>query len=162
MIEKIYVDMDGVICNFERRYFELYGELPGSMRDRKEFSSHWDNFIETRQFESLDWWPGGKELILFLEEETDVPYEILTSSGGNKHHDKVEKQKQVWLKNNGLSHVKPNVVAGRKNKALYATPNTILIDDTADVIDAFNKANGIGILHKEIGNTLMMLRKLLT
>jgi phosphoserine aminotransferase len=53
---------------------------------------------------------------------------------------------------------KPNVVAGRKNKAGYATPNTILVDDTSDVIQAFNAAGGVGILHKEIGNTLMMLK----
>ena len=46
MIEKIYLDMDGVLCNFERRYFQLYNELPGSMRDRKDFNIHWDNFIE--------------------------------------------------------------------------------------------------------------------
>ena len=39
--------------------------------------------------------------------------------------------------------------------------NIILIDDTQDIIQMFNAAGGIGILHKEIGNTLMMLEKLL-
>jgi hypothetical protein len=138
MIEKIYLDMDGVLCNFERRYFELYKELPGSMRDRKEFNVHWHDFIATKQFETLDWYPGG-----------------------NKYHDEVARQKRVWLENNGLDKLKANVVPGRKHKAEYATPNTILIDDTQDIIQSFNAAGGIGILHKEIGNTLMMLEKLL-
>jgi len=160
MIEKIYLDMDGVLCNFERRYFELYKELPGSMRDRKEFNVHWHDFIATKQFETLDWYPGGKELVAFCF-EADVPIELLTSSGGNKYHKEVERQKIVWLENNGLGKLKANVVPGRKHKAEYATPNTILIDDTQDIIQMFNAAGGIGILHKEIGNTLMMLEKLL-
>ena len=156
MIEKIYLDMDGVLCNFERRYFELYKELPGSMRDRKEFSVHWHDFIATKQFETLDWYPGGKELVMFCF-EANVSIELLTSSGGNKYHDEVARQKVVWLENNGLDKLKANVVPGRKHKAEYATPNTILIDDTQDIIQSFNAAGGIGILHKEIGNTLMML-----
>jgi hypothetical protein len=49
------------------------------------------------------------------------------------------------------------VVAGRKKKAEFATPDSILIDDTDDVIKAFREAGGIGIHHKDIGNTLMLL-----
>ena len=157
MIEKIYLDMDGVLCNFERRYFELYNELPGSMRDRKDFNLHWDDFIQTKQFETLDWYPGADELVEACL-ATGLPIEILTSSGGLKNHDEVARQKAVWLNDHGLGMWKPNVVAGRKNKAGYATPNTILVDDTPDVIQAFNAAGGVGILHKEIGNTLMMLK----
>jgi hypothetical protein len=160
MIEKIYLDMDGVLCNFERRYFQLYNELPGSMRDRKDFNLHWDHFIENKQFETLEWYPGGKQLVDFCF-KTKLPIELLTSSGGQKHHKEVERQKIVWLANNGLGKLKANVVPGRKHKAEYATPNTILIDDTQDIIQMFNAAGGIGILHKEIGNTLMMLEKLL-
>lgn len=153
----IYLDMDGVLCNFERRYFQLYNELPGSMRDRKDFNLHWQDFIDTKQFETLEWYPGGKELVTFCF-ETDLPIELLTSSGGVKNHDEVARQKRVWLDNNGLVKLKANVVAGRKHKAEFATPNAILIDDTQDIIQAFNAAGGIGILHKEIGNTLMMLK----
>jgi hypothetical protein len=157
MIEKIYLDMDGVLCNFERRYFELYKELPGSMRDRKEFDLHWIDVIATKQFETLDWYPGAHELVEACL-ATGLPIEILTSSGGIKNHNEVARQKTVWLNENGLGMWKPNVVPGRKHKAAYATPNTILVDDTPDVIQAFNAAGGVGILHKEIGNTLMMLK----
>jgi hypothetical protein len=61
MIKKIYLDMDGVLCNFERRYLELYDELPGSMRDRKDFNVNWDHFVQSEQFKTLDWWPGGRD-----------------------------------------------------------------------------------------------------
>jgi hypothetical protein len=72
----------------------------------------------------------------------------------------VAEQKDIWLKKQGLAY-KRNVVPGRSLKAAYATPDRILIDDTEDVIVAFNKAGGIGILHKEIGETLQKLDSVL-
>ena len=155
---KIYLDMDGVLCNFERRYFELYKELPGSMRDKKEFNKNWDHFVQTKQFETLNLWPGCFDLLHVVRqyEQKGVEVEILSSSGGKKYHDEVTEQKKKWLKETGI-HFKANIVSGRKNKAKYATPDFILIDDTYDVIQSFNDAGGIGIHHKEIGNTLMLL-----
>ena len=156
---KIYLDMDGVICNFERRYFELYKELPGSMRDRKEFNKNWDHFVQTKQFESLDLWPGSFDLLYHVRQymQKGVEVEILSSSGGEKYHNEVTEQKLKWLHNTGIDF-KANIVSGRRNKAKYATPDSILIDDTHDVIQSFNNAGGIGIHHKEIGNTLMLLK----
>jgi restriction endonuclease S subunit len=156
---KIYLDMDGVLCNFEREYFLRYNELPGSMRDRKEFNHNWDDFVLNKCFEKLEWWPGGKELIAYINSLPNIEVEILSSSGGEKYHDFVTDQKNKWLKDNCLTY-KANIVSGRKNKAKFATPDSILIDDTYDVIQSFNKAGGIGIHHKEIGNTLMLLRSI--
>jgi hypothetical protein len=155
---KIYVDMDGVLANFEKRYIELFRESPDSGRERKEFSQNWPTFIEGKHFETLDWWPGGPELITYLG--INVPLdsvEILSSSGGNKYHDQVVIQKNKWIETFNLPEWKVNVVAGRKKKAEFATPDSILIDDTLDVIQAFRASGGIGIHHKDIGNTLMLL-----
>jgi len=159
MIEKIYLDMDGVLCNFEKRYTELYKESPNSSRDKKNWSENWTDFVLTKQFETLDIFPGAIELLRYVR-KTELPIEILTSSGGAKYHDLVAQQKDIWLKKQGLAY-KRNVVPGRGLKASYATPDTILIDDTEDVIDAFNKAGGIGILHKDIGETLQTLDSVL-
>jgi hypothetical protein len=158
---KIYLDMDGVVANFEKRYIELFNESPGSSRDRKEFSNNWTKFIEGKNFETLDWWPGGPELITYLG-KNNLDVEILSSSGGNKYHDLVVEQKKNWIKTFNLPEQwKINIVAGRKKKAEFATPDSILIDDTLDVIEAFNKAGGIGIHHKDVGNTIMLLDILL-
>ena len=155
---KIYLDMDGVIANFEKRYIELFREAPNAChRDRKEFSANWKIFIAGKHFEDLDWWPGGKELINYLViNKLDV--EILSSSGGNKYHELVVDQKKRWLENEQIPSTWPvNIVAGRKKKAEYATPDSILIDDTEDVIKAFREAGGISIHHKDVGNTLSLL-----
>lgn len=152
--------MDGVLCNFEKRFTELYGKDALGARDRKNFTTNWPNFIMDGNFESLEWFPGGKELLDFIQNETDWEVEILSSSGGEKFHSEVAAQKVVWLCDNGIPY-KANIVPGRKHKTTYATPETILIDDTEDIIVNFNAAGGLGILHKDINETLAKLRTLL-
>ena len=152
--------MDGVLCNFEKRFTELYGKDALGSRDRKNFTTNWPNFIMDGNFESLEWFPGGKELLDFIQNETDWEVEILSSSGGEKFHSEVAAQKVVWLCDNGIPY-KANIVPGRKHKTAYATPETILIDDTEDIIVNFNAAGGLGILHKDINETLAKLRTLL-
>ena len=152
--------MDGVLCDFEKRFTELYGKDALGARDRKNFTTNWPNFIMDGNFESLEWFPGGKELLDFIQNETDWEVEILSSSGGEKFHSEVAAQKVVWLCDNGIPY-KANIVPGRKHKTAYATPETILIDDTEDIIVNFNAAGGLGILHKDINETLAKLRTLL-
>ena len=152
--------MDGVLCNFEKRFTELYGEDALGFRDRKNFTTNWPNFIMDGNFERLEWFPGGKELLEFIQNETDWDVEILSSSGGERFHSEVAVQKVTWLCNNGIPY-KANIVPGRKHKTAYATPETILIDDTEDIIVNFNAAGGVGILHKDINETLAKLRTLL-
>lgn len=156
MINKVYLDMDGVLCNFELRYFERYGEMPGSMRDKKNFNKYWDDFVLTKQFETLDLYPDARDLLDFLK-DYNVSIEILSSSGGEKYHEEVKKQKRVWLDTHNIPF-KANIVSGRKNKALYANDNVVLIDDTYDVIRAFIDAGGHAIHHKTIRNTLALLK----
>jgi hypothetical protein len=156
---KIYLDMDGVLTNFEKRYKEMFGVIPADARTFKEFSPNWTKFISEEQFEQLEWFPGGKELLKFVK-DTGLEVEILSSSGGEKFHVEVTSQKLRWLYKNGIDYL-PNIVAGRRLKAAFATPDSILIDDTPDVIESFNAAGGVGILHKDVKETVEKLKQLL-
>jgi len=159
MITKIYLDMDGVVADFERRYTEMFGKTPLEARDQKEFNPNWKEFIETEQFKYLDWYPGGQELLKFIS-TLPVQVEMLTSSGGQKYHEKVAAQKVYWLVAKNIPYF-ANVVSGRKLKANYATPQTILVDDTEDVIQVFNRAGGHGILHKDVNVTIEKIKSLM-
>ena len=154
--------MDGVLCDFEKRYIELFNESPSSMRDRKDWSINWTKFIETEQFKTLDRFVGSPDLLTYINwcHNEGINIEILSSSGGLKYHKEVTEQKIHWLCEKGIPY-KANVVPGKKYKAEYANPESILIDDTPSIIIDFKVAGGYGILHKEVGETLTILRSLL-
>lgn len=149
--------MDGVLCNFDKRYFELFGESPGLSRDRKNFSSNWTKFIEGENFATLDWHHGGQELLAYVQTIPNIEIEMLTSSGGLKYHTEVTIQKTQWLCERDINF-KINTVPGRKLKAEYAKSTTILVDDTPDVIDSFGAAGGIAILHTDVNDTISKLK----
>lgn len=159
MKKKIYLDLDGVLCDFEGRFAKLYGRDALNERERKQWSENWANFIERKEFEKLDWFPGGQELLKFIRQQ-DVDVEILSSSGGVKFHDEVERQKKVWLKKHSIAY-KANIVPGRRRKKEYANANTILIDDTDDVVEEFRQVGGQAILHRNVDDTKAKLKRLL-
>ena len=98
MIEKIYLDMDGVLSDFEGAFAKEYGQETLKNRDKKIWTNEWPDFIlNKRGFETLDWWPGGKELIRFIKSIPNIEGEMLTSSGGVTYHEQVKQQKLTWL-----------------------------------------------------------------
>jgi hypothetical protein len=87
----------------------------------------------------------------------NINIEILSSSGGAKYHKEVTKQKQRWLQDYGIRY-KQNIIPGSKLKANYARgSDTILVDDTDYVIQGFIDKGGIGILHRDLGNTRQLI-----
>jgi len=154
-ISMIYLDLDGVVADFYKRYIDLYNVVPSEV-SRKEFDLHFAHFIETRQFETLELMPGAIELIEFLR-GLDVPTEILSSTSNEKRHADISEQKLNWLKEHQIDF-KSNLVPGKRLKKTYANPNSILIDDTPQNIDQWRQQGGIGILHKNVTTTLGILK----
>lgn len=156
-VSMIYLDMDGVIADFYKRYYERYKLAPRDAEKKKEFNKYFDEFIETEQFATLDLMPGAMDGLEFLRKHLTVPTQILSSTANEERYDAISKQKMVWLQTHGITFT-PNFVPGKRHKYKFAAPDKIIIDDTESVIDDWKKAGGIGILHKDWPTTLAILK----
>ena len=126
-IKCIYLDMDGVIADFVKRYKELYKMEPRDAEKKKEFNKYFDEFIDTNQFATLDMMAGAMQGIEFLR-KASVPTQILSSTANEARYDAISKQKMIWLQTHGITF-NPLFVPGKKHKWKHATPDSIIIDE---------------------------------
>ena len=153
---KIYLDMDGVLTNFEKRYVEKFGEFPRDLDKRRQhFWDNWKKFVDDGDFETLEKHPNADRLLEAVR-SLNLPVEILSSSGGGYSHDIVAEQKKKWLINNGIEF-HANIVPGGGHKAKFADPWHVLIDDTDNVIKRYRAAGGTAIHHTDIKETIKQL-----
>jgi Fe-Mn family superoxide dismutase len=159
---KIYVDMDGVVADFDQRFRDLAGIGPREFEEKYGKNAFWD-FIDEGD-NKLVFWVGippmsdAKQLIDYVSK---YDYEMLTAPSLKKQS---LMGKGLWMKNQtnkGLFPSKPKVnYRSAKSKKDFAAPNHILIDDREDTINSWNAAGGIGILHTSAANTINQLKKL--
>jgi hypothetical protein len=111
-------------------------------------------------FEKLDFMPDTQELLNHVKHlaNSGVHVEILTSMGT---HDPIQgaeakKQKTAWLHAHDIPY-KPNFVRNKQEKSAYATPTSILVDDSPGCISPFIEKGGHGILHHKASETIRIL-----
>jgi hypothetical protein len=152
--DKIYLDMDGVIADFDKRYIELYGEKSAKMTVKSE--QQFREFIGGQNFATLDLFPGALTLLKYLR-ELPIPVEMLSSSASPEYHDEISRQKKIWLDTHQVTF-NPIFVPGKHLKAQYATTTSILIDDDEQNIKDWNAAGGLGVLHRNELSTICILK----
>mgnify|MGYP003631153276 FL=1 len=158
---KIYVDMDGVVADFDKRFTDLAGMSPSEFESKNGKNAFWD-FIDVKH--KLAFWvgiPPMSDAQSLMDYVSKHDYEMLTAPSIKKES---LMGKGLWIRNwanKGLFPSKPKVnYKPAKNKHHFAAPNHILIDDKQSTIDSWNAAGGIGILHTSAGNTINQLKKL--
>ena len=157
-VNKIYLDMDGVLCDFVKRYKTLFRLEPREAEKHKKFDEYFRQFIATEQFSHLDPLPGVWDALRYID-SLGVPVEILSSTAREEFYDQISKQKNYWLTKYGITY-KQNFVPGKKHKYKFATPDSLIIDDTKSVIDDWEKAGGIAIHHTDWNTTMSKLTEL--
>jgi len=147
---KIYCDMDGVLTNFHKAYEKLTGnKIHGFTSDLD-----WEA-IKRAGYDfwfKLEWQPDGKELWKYIKKYKPT---ILSAPS---REDESRVGKHDWVKKElPGTHL---ILRSMANKKEFASPDSILIDDTPQNVDQWNEAGGIGILHTSTANTLKVLKKL--
>lgn len=155
--------MDGVVANFDKAY-RTYDPMK---EDRKKFRS---SVMDYKIFEDLELMPNAQMILNHVSLMRDVNVEMLTSMGtfDTVQGSEAKRQKLVWLKKHGIPY-KANFVRSKDEKAKYATPMALLIDDSIGCVNPFTKAGGHGILHSDssvretlltVDNIILQLRAL--
>ena len=147
----LYLDMDGVLADFNKEYVKYDPERA----DRKRFR---DAVLTHRIFEKLEFMPDARELLNHVSRLNGITVEILTSMGTHEPTQATAAmtQKLTWLNAKNIPY-KANFVNNKAQKANYATPESILIDDSVGCVSPFIAAGGHGILHVNASDSISML-----
>ncbi len=151
---KIYCDMDGVLCDFDRRFEQFGGMSPKAYESEYGIKQFWALIDDAgEQFWSkMPWMPEGKQLWTYISKYK--PY--LLSAPSREYSSRYGKK--LWVQEN-IPGTKL-ILAKRENKRDYANRKSILIDDRTDNINDWNTAGGIGILFTSTSQTINELKEL--
>ena len=151
----VYVDLDGVLADFPGAVKERFGreihEIPKNVLWSK--IQHYNDNHEP-WFYSLPKMRDADILWGYLTENFKN-VEILSASGTTPRD--APGQKKAWVGNHFGWDVRTNIVSSASEKAAFAKPNALLIDDTARAVNPFIKAGGIAVLHTSARSTISAL-----
>ena len=154
MITTIYLDMDGVIADFDKGYSSIYGI---NCRDDPNADIRWYEFVKNDGFRNL---PTTIDFTVLTTKlfSLDVNVEILSSLSIRNNYKDVAKQKYAWLEEHRLGDLPVTFVRKKVEKSDYADNTTLLIDDSAGCVDPFRARGGFAIQHSSARKTINELR----
>ena len=156
----VYVDMDGVIADFDKGIENITGKRPDVLT-KDDMWKAIERHGRVRFFADLPWMDGGEEMWMFIVNNF-LNVKILTALGKQDLVDgKNTKGKRAWLQRNipSLSDSDIIMVANKHKKRHYSKSGDIIIDDREVVVDEWNKNGGIGLLYKTASETIERLKK---
>jgi 5'(3')-deoxyribonucleotidase len=159
----IYLDMDGVVADFDKRFNDLSGMMPQDYVNKNGLNAFWDLIDEKHKvafWRGIELMPDAQKLVKFVEQ---YPFEMLTAPS-------IKKQsiigKGLWVKDKigTLYSTKPKVTYRSAKQKHTVKPNLtkfdILIDDKGSTIDNWNAAGGTGIFYQNANQVINDLKKL--
>lgn len=159
----LYLDMDGVLADFELQFEQLTNEPPGVFEKKKGTKAMWSTIFA----EGVPFWSEMQPMSDFhilrdylgqLKNNPKVKIEILTSTSAEQIrvnfpqtaskiiHD-IELGKTMWIKKY-LTGTKINFAVSGTDKARWATKSSILLDDLYRNVEQFIAAGGEGIVYR--------------
>ena len=147
----LFVDLDGVLADFNRGIIELMGDHPDNIPD----SHMWPAVARKGDFfETLPWMVDGQELWDYIK--THNP-SILTGVPRGKF---AGTDKRVWVGRELGHHVKVDTCWSKEKYTYCYGPECILIDDRKTVGTPWAESGGIFIHHVNATDTIDQLYEL--
>lgn len=151
---KIFCDMDGVLCDFDRR-FEQFGRMsPNEYKTTNGTKKFWGliDGIGAQFWSEMPWMQDGKQLWKYISKYKPSLLSAPSLDSSSRYG------KHLWVQENTPGT--KLILAKREHKKSYSSKNQILIDDRSDNINEWKSNGGIGILHTSAENTINELKKL--
>lgn len=148
---KLYVDMDGVLANFDRHYEDMFGVKPDKIKDNVD----WQLVRESKNF-YRDIPPMGDMALLWSYVEKYRPT-VLT--GIPKSVAEAASNKVSWVLRN-LGPDVPVICCLSRDKCVYSRPDALLIDDWDKYRAQWVDRGGRWITHTNAFNTIEQLQAL--
>jgi len=183
----IFCDMDGVLCDFDQGYETLTDmsteeanlqpkaivKNPITNKEEK-VSFFWNLFrtkLKEKNIQERDFWanlpfqPGGKELWKFITPYSpnilsapSIDFSLPREQQLDPEFNQAIQGKKMWIAKN-LSNVNKEIFVPAAQKATFAAPKHILIDDMFKNTSAWKASGGIAILHQNTPKTISTLEK---
>lgn len=142
-IEKIYIDMDGVLADFDRWKDERAKTDPRVLDDK----TLWDAVKEVPHFyATLEPMPEAFILMDYLR-GLNVPLAILTALPRRSSIPEAEQDKADWVKRH-IGNIEFNVGPYAIDKQRLSRPGHVLIDDNEKNIAQWNAKGGTAIFYE--------------
>lgn len=162
-VKKIYLDMDGVLADFDRGVIELLGRVPlkQGISTREEDDELYEAMRQIDHFYGrLEPMEGAKKLFNTISNKYGDKCEILTGVPNPRRGiEQASSDKIEWVKRYLSDSVVCNTVR-RVEKIQFCTgKDCILIDDFDWNINDWENAGGTGILYTDCESTLNKLKE---
>lgn len=159
----IYLDMDGVLADFDKRAFETFGHrfdaFPSSQAGWDAMQPHQDFYLK------LEPMVDAAELVegtYTLAEKHGCTVGILTAVPKMARFPSCTEDKKVWLSQH-FPRLLENFKTGpySQDKQKHCRPGDVLIDDRSINIEQWTSKGGKGIFHVAAEWSLARLKKYL-
>lgn len=153
-VKQLFVDMDGVLADFETGFFEQFGRKKSNGGKGSQEDADWEAVRSVKDFyANLPPMPDMDTLWLYIYKYapfilTGVPDAVPESSPN----------KRAWA-HKALNYGRV-ITCPSKEKYRFCIPGDILIDDWTKYQDKWEKAGGIWITHTSAANTIAELKRL--
>lgn len=146
----LYLDLDGVLADFEGHFLALFGKRPRELplKEMWRLASGERGFFETM--------PKMPDADLLWSYCLPFRPQILT---GLPRGDWAEVQKRRWVRAHLGDHV-PVTTCMARDKCAYAAPGDVLVDDTTKYAHLWEAQGGIFVRHTSAVESIRALRDL--